>query len=427
MKEAAMAIEKAAPRAEKSAAPYLFWPVSRREFYQAIWVALLLPMAWGVILFGMRVLIMMISATVAATISHVLLKRILRWKRAQQLVYQHSLVGAMMMAALANPSWPAWIIAGLALILPVAYAFLRGPGKERVHLAIAAVLLVQYVLLPAIRERAYTQMPDAILARDRLVFGDIRDQASQNARSPAAFPAGPWPMSRNLGGDDAVVFERPAVVAARTLNEVASALPTTPLAASGGISPEVQADMRGILDHAFAFELPSVDLFYLGVAPNRIGAASSIGILLAGLFLAYRYILRPRSASLFLVVYAAASVLLAFTPNTIHRVGIGRLWEVTRMYPAELLTLLEFLLLNSDAAFAAVFVLALPGTEPLTPRGRRWFLGMAAVLAAGLHRLDPVTPAATLSLCLLMPLAPLFDRLLARRSWLSGGRARRPV
>jgi len=411
-----------ASRGAGQAAPFLLWPVSRREFYRGIWVALLLPMVWGVILFGIRPLAMLVAASLAATASHVLLKRVFRWKRAQELVYQHSLVGAMVMVALAQPSWPGWIIASLAFLLPFAYAAMRGPGRERVHIAVAAILLVQYVLLPTLKPITFTQLPDAILARDRLVFGDIRDLPPHGEQISSTFPAGTWPISRDLRGNDAVRFNRPAVVAAGTLNEVANALPSASLPHPAELAPETLKDIREILDHAFVYDLPSVDLFYLGVAPNRIGAASLIGILIAGLFLSYRYILRPRSACLFLVVFAAASLLLAFTPNTIQHVGVRALWQVVRAFPAELLSLVQLLLFNSDAPFAAVFILALPGTEPLTPRGRRYFLALAALLAAALHRLDPATPTATLSLCLLMPVAPLFDRFLARKSWLHGRR-----
>ena len=95
------------------------------------------------------------------------------------------------------------------------------------------------------------------------------------------------------------------------------------------------------------------------------------------------------------------------------------MWEVVKNFPGEMLTLFVFLAMNSDAAFAAVIILALPGTEPLTARGRRIFLAVAAVAAAGLHRMDPATPAATLALCALMPLAPLLDRILPQRSWVN--------
>jgi Na+-translocating ferredoxin:NAD+ oxidoreductase RnfD subunit len=70
--------------------------------------------------------------------------------------------------------------------------------------------------------------------------------------------------------------------------------------------------------------------------------------------------------------------------------------------------------------FASIFVLALPGTQPLTRRGRRVFLVCAAVLAAVIDRYNGGNlPAATASLCVFMPAAPVFDRFFAKRSWLS--------
>ena len=89
------------------------------------------------------------------------------------------------------------------------------------------------------------------------------------------------------------------------------------------------------------------------------------------------------------------------------------------MIPGELVTLVSHVVLNSDAGFAAVFILALPGTEPLTARGRRIFLVMAGVIGAGLQRLEPGIPAATLGLCVLMPMAGWFDWWFRRRSWLN--------
>jgi hypothetical protein len=178
--------------------------------------------------------------------------------------------------------------------------------------------------------------------------------------------------------------------------------------------------IREIMDRALALGLPRMDTFWLGVAPNRVGAASLIGLMVAGLYLSYRYMLRPRSAALFIGFFVAATVLFTFPPATVERTGILVVWQVIKAFPGELLTLFTFLVLNSDLAFAAVIILALPGTEPLTPRGRRVFLAAAAVAAAWLHRLDATTPAATLALCVLMPAAPLFDRVLRQRSWVNG-------
>jgi len=162
-----------------------------------------------------------------------------------------------------------------------------------------------------------------------------------------------------------------------------------------------------------------MDLFMLGVSPNRIGAASLIAIIIAGLFLAYRYILRPRSFLLYVVLYIVATLAMTFTPRAIVYAGLPTLWHTFLAFKKEFITLLEYVILSGDAPFAAVFILALPGTEPLSARGRRIFIVLAALFSAALHRMDPSIPAASLILCLLMPLAPLFDRTFGTRSWLN--------
>jgi len=198
-----------------------------------------------------------------------------------------------------------------------------------------------------------------------------------------------------------------------------------------GLTVGEQKRVRRVLEEAFNTELPDMGLFMMGMAPNRVGAASLIAITLAGLYLSYRYILRPRSVLFFLVIFIGATACFTFTPPTVLRVGVPTLWNLLSLptgpndvsIPAAIMTLFNYLLLNSDAGFAAVFILALPGTEPLTNRGRRIFLAFAAIVAAGLHRLEPTAPAATLVLCALMPAAPLFDRVFTQRSWLNRAHA----
>ena len=393
--------------------PFLTWPVSRREFYRAIWVAMIPSLIWGIVLFGIRPLSMLIACALATTFTHVLLKRILKWHRGQSLVYAHCLVSAIVMVSLAHPTWPAWILACFALLLPLLLALLGGPGRERIHLAVLMVAATQFLILPQIAPFTYAGKPDAILAHDRIVMGDIRDQHGQASSLLS------WPSSRDLSGNDAVPFTPPALVAVQTLDQISDVLPSRPTGQPDLISPSQEKSIRGILDDSIALRLPSMDLFMLGISPNRIGAASLIGVTFAGLYLSYRYILRPRSVLLYLVTFILASAAFIFTPPTLFRAGSPAVWELVSRFPGEIYTLLNFLVLNSDAPFAAVIILALPGAEPLTPRGRRLFLIFAAVLAAWLHRLWPSIPAASFVLTAFMPLAPIFDDLFAKRSWLN--------
>ena len=417
---------QASPHTTPQQAPFLTWPVSRREFYRAIWISMLLAITWGVLVFGVRALIMLVASVAAMSIMHFLLKVLLKWKLAGCLLYAHNLVSVMVLVALASPTWPAWILAAAAALFPLIFAWIGGPGRERIPVAVATVLLIQYLLLPALAGRTYTGCPDAIVARDRLFMGDIRDQHAPIPGSASLTSVPGWPASRELAGNDAFPMTPPAVTAADAFNQVSTVLAVREAEFRAPLGQQEHADIQQILEHAFAFELPSMDLFMAGISPNRIGAASLPALLLAGLFLAYRYILRPRSVFLFLLAFIAATVVLAFTPQVFNRVGGSVLLDVIKRFPGELITLLEYLVLNSDAPFGAVFLLALPGAEPLSPRGRRVFLLLVAVLAAALHRFDPAAPATTLILCLFIPLAPYFDRLLAKRSWLAGATPTRP-
>jgi Na+-transporting NADH:ubiquinone oxidoreductase subunit NqrB len=397
-------------------APFLRWPVSQREYYRVVAMALLLTLTWGGLIYGVRVLIVLTSSLSLATGMHLLLRRGLRWGRAQALVYPHTCMSVLLVVALMRPTWPAWPVLLAAMLMPLIFSLVGGPGKERVPVALAAVLLIQYVVLPACAGYTYTGKPDAILARDRVLMGDIRDQ---HALVPGRSSGATWPTSLSLAGNDAMPVALPSAVAGDAFNEISAVL----LAHHGEpvrrLSPEDVSDIEQILQRTLTFDLPWIDLFMLGVTPSRVGTASLIAITIAGLLLAYRYILRFKSMLLFLGAFVLASALFAFTPHTVVQLGLPAVWEILRRFPMECLYLLEFLILNSDAPFAAVYLLAIPGTEPLSPRGRNVYLVLVGMLAAGMHRLDPAAPAATLLFCLFAPLAPLFDRLFAARSWVN--------
>lgn len=395
-------------------APFLVWPVARREFYRALSFALLPTLAWGAVIFGWRALLLVLAAIGSASLSHTLLKRFTR--RGKILLFPHAVTAAMLLAALCLPTWPAWTVALVAFLLPPAFALIGGPGKERTHLAVLFALALQFLLLPALPNQGlfhsspYALLPQpALLARDRLLMGDIRNQA------PA--PLYRWPSSLDLQGNDAIRMVPPAQTAVATLDTLGDQLapPDGPTPVALPLHP-----MRQTLDNVLVSKLPAVELVLLGAFSGRTGLVSLAGILAGGLYLAYRYILRPRSVTLFLITYALALGLFALPPATLAHADLHQLGEFLRAFPIELASLLATIFLTADAPFAAVFLLALPGTEPLTPRGRHIFLVSSALAAALLTRFSAIPlPPCTTSLALFMPLAPTFDRLFAKRSWLN--------
>jgi hypothetical protein len=407
---------------QPASAPFLIWPVSRREFYRAIWLAMLPALAWGVLVYGIRSLAMLLMAVALTTLSHLFLKQWLartpwRWPRARQLLYAHCLTSALVLVGLSHPLWPVWPVAVAALLLPLVLAALGGPGKEPVHVAVIFVFTIQFAILPALyHANSYAGGPggtggDAVLARDRLLMGDLRERRDTHLHQ--------WPRSATLEGADAFAMPPPAATATDLLEDLSAALSNPETEALMPLTRRDQAAFERQLETAFTYRLPDLDLIMLGAVPNRIGAACLGAIVAAGLWLSYRYILRPRSAVIFVGAFLLGTILTAFSPPALTHAGPLGLWHVLKTFPGELVVLLEIVVLNSDLAFAAVFILALPSTEPLTPRGRRIFLVATGLLAALLHRLAPTLPAATLALCAAMPFTQTFDHLFARRSWLN--------
>jgi hypothetical protein len=380
---------------------------------------------WGAALFGIRVIMMLLASLLAATLMHCLLKRWLPtgrgrhgWKRGRLLLYSHTIVATLVLVGLAIPTWPVWPVVVLSFLLPLILAVVGGPGRERVHVAVVLVLALQYGALPLLaRLHTYNGAPDAVLARDRLFMGDIRDQH----RSPAG-ALDPWVSSRRLGGNDSIPVELPSRAAMDVLDGISQLMISHADTLQAGSSDSLNRQYAATLNDAFASRLIPMDLQVLGVTPGRVGTVSFIAVVLAGLYLSYRYILRPRSVVIFVFSFILGTLLVAIWPVAVAHAGLFGTWSFLRQFPAEMLTLLNFLLLNSDAGFAAVFILALPGTEPLTARGRRIFLLLAGLLGAILHRMDPALPAATLALCTLMPFTRLFDQFLGEYSWLNSRR-----
>jgi len=387
--------------------------VASREFYLSIAVALLPTLAWAFVIFGWRVLGMFVGATASAVLMHLLLNRFT--VRGKLLIFPHSLVAAWVLVALADPQWPIWIVSLIALFIPPVLWLVGGPGKGRLHIAVILALVLQFGLVPLLQN--VSPNTGAILARDRLVMGDIRSQSTLGVYQ--------WPRSSEISGNDALAMERPAHLALVTLDQLARHLSHQDYWHSdGSLDIGARRHAQSLLDDALA-KLPSMNHFLLGVSPGRAGAVFLIGLLGSGLFLAYRHILRSRSATFFLVVFSLFSALIALWPACFDP-GSGHFsfaptatWRIYGAFPAETVTLLAFAILNSDAFFAAIIILALPGTEPLTPRGRRGFLFFTSLLAAILHRSILPIPAATVAISIFMPLAPRFDQYFARRSWLN--------
>ena len=381
--------------------PFLVWPVARREFYTSISIALLPALIWGVMIFGFRAAEVIGATVVGATLGHKMLKRLSG--RGRMLLYAHTLVSALILAALGMPFWSPLIMLGAGAMLTVLLWVFQGPGRDRIHPSVVVALALGLVVMPLLYQRTGTgPAEDAILARNRLFMGDIRNGTAQSMAR--------WPHSGQIAGYDAVFMPRPATVVSRLIPQLQAVLKNR----------NAKEAFNARFDETLVADLPNIDILLLGVRPGYIGTVSSLGLLLGGFYLAYRNILRPKSVLLYLSAVALGLAILSFLPadfaHLTNRAGIGSLW---RGHADKVLTLQFYQFFSGDILFAAVIILAMPGTEPVTSLGRRWMLFIAGVATPLLMRIDPNIPVATTVLLVLQPLAPLFDAFFARRSWLN--------
>ncbi len=376
----------AAPPNVGEGRPFLSWPVARREFYQTISVSVLLPLLWGIAVFGFRVAAIILTTLAAAGFAHFLLARFT--ERGKLLSWSHTIAYTMIASGLTAPllAWYWAPVMGASIVMLIWIAGL--PGKQRFHIALLAPLALTAIFLPAGRW--------PVLVLDHLTIGDIdRSIPAQIYR---------WPQRSPQRGVDAVLLPRPEQVIQRTLGKIADN--------PAGLQARVA------LENMFAMNLPSPPTLLLGGVAGRIGTVGIFAIIIAGLYLSYRHILPPKAWALFLIAVVVGLILGPLSPRVLHHEfwqSIGGLWYLP---PERSIALLFYELCSSDFLFASVFILALPGTLPIEPVARNVFLVIAGITAALLHRMAIPLPPATAALLLLQPISPGLDMLLHRRPWL---------
>ncbi len=385
-------------------APFLCWPVARREYFYAISLSMLPAVVWGTVMFGWRALVLLGAALLGAFAVHFPLKKFT--KRGKWLLSAHTLTTTLLLVALCDPMWPAYLV-GIASACAAFLIWLEGgPGHERVHTWAVMLVLLASVAVPwHVRQTQTPLPPAAVVARDRLVMGDIRHAAQSYYYN--------WPRSVQINGNDAFQSPQPSKLIIEFWREI-SAVPEKVADASAQ-----RAYVESTLTQLMADKLPNILTVMLGICGGYLGATSAIWLVAGGLFLAYRNILRLRSCLIFffslITGFIALSLYSGAMPD-LASFGLRSLWQD---HLAEMVTLILYQLLSSDILFAGIFVLAIPGTEPITPNARRIYLILAGLTAAFLHRMNLPFPPTAITLAGFAVISPLFDSVLARHSWLS--------
>ncbi|HTV48680.1 MAG TPA: RnfABCDGE type electron transport complex subunit D [Phycisphaerae bacterium] len=367
--------------------PFLLWPVARREYYLRLSLAAAAPLLWGFTIFGYHGLGTAIFFIGGSLLTYAALTRVRHLNTARFKFHQNlacTMVAAGLLCPLVSITWA--MVGGIATALLSWVAAL--PKRQYIQAGLLAPLLLMLILpLPK-------QWP--LLTRDHLWFGDIYKAQKAQIYS--------WPASSPGPGLDAVLLNPPDRALHILLAKIAS-------------DPGSQ-DSQEALNDAFALDLPSAVDQIFGGTPGRLGTVALWIIVLCGLYLSYRHILFPLAWVLFLSAVLVGLLFGPLGPRSLEYQFWQSLGGVWYLPPDYAVTLLLYELRSSDFIFASVFVLALPGTMPLEPAARGIFLAVAGIGATLIYRLDLPFPPATAALLLLQPVAPLFDMLFHRRSWL---------
>ncbi len=369
----------------RSGAPFLFWPVAKREFYQSLAYSAVLPLIWGVAVYGFRAADVL-AAYVAGSVGVYLLLKVI-FRTGLRLTFHQTLAGALLAGALSCPllPWFAGLAAGVCLTL-----FLWWTGsvrREGIHPALLIPLLVM-VLFPL-----PVRWP--LLMRNRLFIGDALLTRPVHVYQ--------WPRARVLSHTDGIRVRTPAAQISRLYKQIAL----------HPISPGSVRAMRAV----FAMSLPAPTALILGGVSGWIGTVGLLAIFISGLYLSYRHILRPDSWAIFLGAVLIGLVFGPLSPYVFHHDFWQSLGGVWYLPPERAIALLFYEIGSSDFIFASVFVLAMPGTLPVEPLARWVFLIIAGLAAALIHRLDVPVPPATTVLLLMQPLSPAMDMLLHKPTW----------
>lgn len=366
--------------------PFLFWPVVRSGFYQAIILALIPPLLWGIVVFGSAAMAILAALLAGMCVSHALLRSLTR--RGKLMEFTHTLACTLIVAALAAPTMSVMFMLGVGLLIPVLIWLLGMPGRESVHVAL---------LLPLFFLVLFPQPPRwPLLARNRIILGNIHRSVPMQRYE--------WPLADQIHGADAVSLLRPSDAIGQLYKRIAA-------------QPASQKTSLAIRQ-TFSFALPTPQNLMLGAVSGWIGTGSILAIVLAGLFLSWRHVLLPTAWAAFLLSVLAGLLFGPLSPHQLHHEFWQSLGGIWFLKPEEAMSLLAYELLSSDFLFAAVFVLALPGTMPMEPLPRGIFLLLAGLGAALAHRLMLPVPPATFAILVMQPLAPALDAIFHRRSWL---------
>jgi len=376
--------------------PVLAAPVSRRGvgvsgFYLAHFLAALLPLTAGLLLYGWRgaAVVAAVAGSAAAAVAawwHIGPRgRTLHWSQCMWLAL---LLGLMLPAHLAArpaagavPAWPLLAAAGLLLVI-LLWLF-GGLGAGRVH----PVVITYLVLVICFGSLL---VPRRVLNIDHMLSGDVLKSAATDTRTISES----WIGRRHTAAD--AEYQEPA---AERLTRYTS---------GREVPPRRWLPLYGLLRD----NMPPLEDFVVAGQPGPIGASSVIAVIIGGLFLLYRGVIDYRIPLLTcLAAYAALLVLpvpVVITDAPQWRWAAFRLPDINWSVDV---TFVNYEITASPLIFTAFFLATAPAIRPMTRRGRTIYALALGAVAAVMQLYVSVSYGPYLGLLIVSLLTPMLDRL----------------
>ncbi len=350
----------------------------------AFLVAAVVLLAVGTVLFGLATLrvaaVSMAAALLVESVFHLFSGRPRRWSESHALV-----IGALF--ACTVPAMTPWyiVLAGSAGCVLIGEALLGGAGNYLWHPVALGRILVQ-LLSPD------DTGPLPVLAPGWLFWGDL-------SRAQLQPPLASWSSHPVPGGVQAWLVTPP-------IEHLRHAVPIN----TGAAPVEALADL--VRD-----TLPPWPETLSGVAGGPIGEAAAAGVIVAGLVLLWRGMLRSHLVfgGITAAVLVAAVLPVTFVDpqgRTIQDwLPIAGLWQGWPVGVAYVL----YQLTAGDLLFVLLVLAPEPSTSPLTSRGHLVFGLLIGAVAIALRVLVGVPAAAYWALLLANTSVPVIDRMTRRR------------
>src|SRR5665213_1868084 len=356
----------ALPRpAELTALPHS--GLSVPEFYSMHFMAALVPMTAGLLLYGYRaaVAIMLVGLGTAGGVA--IWRRI--GSRGRQLSYPHALwlallLAMMLPAQLASTQIPGveqtpwYLLPAAGLLLTIFLWILGGLGAGRVHPVLVTYLFIATLFV-------HLLVPHWVLQRNHLFVGDVLKGQPSDIRTAETDP---WTHRYKVRGQDSEY----SVPASESLTHFTAS----------GRAPRGWLPIQSLLRD----QMPPLEDLIIGGHPGPIGSGSAVAVIMGGLFLLYRGLIDFRIPLIIILVELAC--LLVFPTPAVLTEPTQWHWIVSRRPEVGWgtgITFANYELMASPSLFMALFLATSPSIRPMSRRARAIYATVAGAGSAALQ------------------------------------------